>query len=114
MAGRGVLRDAGELISPALAETVAAIGPPEADAALVRLTAVVASSIDHMAPAVRDVMLGQTAPLLLKLLQELDKRAMRRQQPGKGGPSGLQRLPEAPASMTEKARRPSIPHPRPT
>jgi len=99
MAASRALRSADELISPALAETVAALGPPEADAALVRLTAVVASSIDHMSPAVRDAMLGQTAPLLLRCLVELDKRAARRQQGAGRGAGWLQQMREQHAAV---------------
>lgn len=87
------LRSADDLVTAALAQTVAAIGPPESDAALVRLAEVTAAAIDDMPPAVRAAMLGQTAPLLLKLLQELDQRARHRAQGrAPGSPSRLERL----------------------
>jgi hypothetical protein len=45
-----------------------------------------------MVPEVKAAMLGQTAPLLLKLLQELDQRAARRRQPETKPLSQLDRL----------------------
>jgi hypothetical protein len=75
------LHDADQLLSPALARTVAAIGPPESDAALVRLAEIVAGAIDGMSAAERRAMLGQTAPLVLKVLAELEDRRRRREGP---------------------------------
>jgi hypothetical protein len=99
MAGNRVLRPADELIGPALARTVAAYDPPDSDAGLVRLAEVTAAAIDAMPAGVRATMLGQTAPLLLKLLVELDARAQRRQQPAKGAPNRLQQLRAARAAV---------------
>jgi hypothetical protein len=91
-ARRPLLRSADGLVAPALAETVKALDPPESDAALVRLAEVTAAAIDAMPVEVKGAMLGQTAPLLLKLLQELDQRADRRRKPVKGPPSRLDQL----------------------
>jgi hypothetical protein len=72
-------------ILPAVEVTIGALGCPPADAAVVALARTVAVTIDEMDDDQRAVMLGQTAPLLLKLLQELDTRAQRRRpQPGAG------------------------------
>jgi hypothetical protein len=66
---------------PALTEAVGALDPPASDAALVRLAEVVAETIDSMPVAQRGMMLGQTAPLLLRTLQELEVRAVKRRKP---------------------------------
>jgi hypothetical protein len=54
--------DAGELIAPALERTVAAIDPPEADAALLALARSLAGGAGPDSQAERRAMLGQTAP----------------------------------------------------
>ena len=80
------VRSADKQVLPALQVTIAALDPPASDAALVRLAEVTASAIDAMAVEVQGTMLGQTAPLLLKLLQELEARAARRRpKAGAGG-----------------------------
>jgi hypothetical protein len=86
------LREAGTLVAPAVAETLAAIDPPPADAAVVRLAEVVAATIDAMPDGQRGMMLGQTAPLLLKLLQELEDRARKRRGNRPPGPNRLGQL----------------------
>lgn len=92
MAGRRHLRSADGLMAPALAETVAALDPPESDAALVRLAEVTAEAIDAMPVEVKAAMLGQTGPMLLKLLQELETRHQRRRKPGSDRTSRLAQL----------------------
>lgn len=99
MANRPRLRSTDDLVVPALAQTVTALNPPESDAALVRLAEVTAAAIDAMPIEMKAAMLGQTAPLLLKLLQELDVRAQKRsrgRQPGR--PNRLDQLRAAHAS----------------
>jgi phage tail tape-measure protein len=73
----------GRRIGPALTRTVVALDPPESDAALVCLGEVIAETIDGMAIGQRGMMLGQTAPLLLKVLQELEERSRKRRAPEK-------------------------------
>ncbi len=72
------VRDADELVAPALRETIAALKPPASDNALVRLAEVVAATIDELEGGQRGMMLGQTAPMLLKVLVELEARAVKR------------------------------------
>jgi hypothetical protein len=100
------LRPAEQLIAPAIAETVSALDPPPSDAAVVRLAEVVAGTIDGMEDGQRGMMLGQTAPLLLKLLQELEERARRRRaKDGKAGPNWLQQQRSARAAADTTKRK---------
>lgn len=78
MTSKPQLRDAGELLAPALDRTVKALDPPEADAAVVALAYILAKTVDRMSDAERGAMLGQTAPQVLRVLKELDDRARRR------------------------------------
>lgn len=68
----------GETIAAAVDRTIAAIDPPAADAAVVALARKMAETIDDMKGEKLALMIGQTAPQLLKLLQELDARAAKR------------------------------------
>lgn len=81
MAHKTVLHAADELLTPALERALAAADLPESDVALVALTKVLAAAIDRMSNDERARMLGQTAPLYLKALVELDRRAARRGEP---------------------------------
>ncbi len=65
-------------ILPAVEVTIGALDCPAQDAAVVALARTVAVTIDEMDDDQRGMMLGQTAPLLLKLLQELEDRSRRR------------------------------------
>lgn len=65
-------------IAAAVDKTIAAIDPPDADAAVVALARKMAQTIDGMEGEKLALMIGQTAPQLLKLLQELDVRAAKR------------------------------------
>ena len=94
MPRRPPLHTANELLSPALEATVAAVGPPESDAALVALARVLAATLDRMTRAERAAMLGQTAPQLLRVLVELEARAARRRTPA----------PRAQASQLDRLR----------
>jgi hypothetical protein len=75
MARRPPLHDAGELLAPAVERTLAAVDPPESDAALVALARALAGSLDRMSQDERRAMLGQTVPQLLKVLVEIERRA---------------------------------------
>lgn len=86
------LRSADSLLAPALATTVAALNPPDADAALVRLAEVIAATIDDMPDAVRVTMLPNHTGQLVKTLAELEARAARRRMPASGAPNRLQQL----------------------
>ena len=90
----------------AVESTIAAIGPPEADAALVALTRKMAAVMDGMGDAQLAQMAGQTAPQLLKLLQELESRAAGRraaQRPAR--PSGVAKVRAAHAASPAKRKR---------
>lgn len=65
-------------IASAVDVTIAALAPPAADTALVALTRKMAETIDGMEGEKLALMIGQTAPQLLKLLQELEARAAKR------------------------------------
>lgn len=62
----------------AVQRTVTALDPPERDAALVALAEYVACVLDGLHGGLLDAMVGQTAPQLLKVLQELEGRSVRR------------------------------------
>ena len=80
-------------IASAVDETIEALGCPKSDAAVVALARTVAETIDAMGPGQRGMMIGQTAPLLLKLLQELETRAVKRRSGARGGrPNGVAKL----------------------
>lgn len=99
------MRDADELMLPAVRETVAALDPPAADAALVRLAETLARSVDHMPPAVADAMLAQVSGQLLRVLKELDDRARARRVPARGGsakPGKVAQLRSAHVQATRK------------
>ena len=98
------LRSADSLLTPAVAATVAALGPPDSDAALVRLAEVIAATIDAMPDAVRVTMLPNHTGQLVKVLAELETRAVRRRKPASGPPNRLQQLREARAAADSKRR----------
>jgi hypothetical protein len=75
------LRPADELILPALARTIAAVDPPETDAALIALLQLLAGTLDRMSRDELRAMLGQTAPQLHRGLVELETRAAKRRKP---------------------------------
>lgn len=96
------LRPADELIGPAVAEIVAALDAPASDAPLVALARSLASTIDAMPPAVRQAMLPQHAGPLLKVLAELEARAVKRRPDVPARPSRLDELRAARARATDK------------
>lgn len=65
-------------IAAAVDKTIAAIEPPDADAAVVALARKMAVAIDGMEGEQLGLMIGQTAPQLLKVLQELEQRSAKR------------------------------------
>lgn len=90
-------------IGQAVEETIAALGCPPSDAAVVALARTTAATLDSMQPGQRGMMLGQTAPLLLKLLQELEQRAAKRRSGARGGrPNGVSQLRAAHAATKAK------------
>jgi hypothetical protein len=74
----------------AVRETIAALDCPKTDAAVAALALVTAQTIDAMPPGQKGMMLGQTGPLLLRLLQELEGRAAKRRQ--RDGPGRSNRV----------------------
>jgi hypothetical protein len=95
MPRRPPLHSADELLAPAIDRAIAAVGPPADDDGLVALARLLAKTLDRMTNAERTAMLGQTAPQLLRVLVELDKRAARRHKPVRREPNQLDRLREA-------------------
>lgn len=75
-------------VAAAVEVTIAALAPPDADAAVVALARLLASTIDGMEGAQLALMLGQTAPQLLKLLVELESRARARRPPDRASRAG--------------------------
>jgi hypothetical protein len=65
-------------LAAAVDVSIAALAPPEADAAVVALARKMATVIDDMDDERLSLMIGQTAPQLLKVLQELELRAAKR------------------------------------
>ena len=94
------------VIAAAVDETIEALGCPKSDAAVVALARTVATTIDAMPDGSRVMMMGQTAPLLLKLLQELETRATKRRSGSRGGrPNQVAKLRAAHAVATRKRAR---------
>jgi len=81
MARKAPLHSADDLLTPALDRAIEALGPPETDAALVALARILARTVDRMSNAERAAMIGQTAPQVLRVLVELEKRAQQRRGP---------------------------------
>lgn len=65
-------------LAAAVDSTIAALAPPAADAAVVALARKMAVTIDGMKGERLALMIGQTAPQLLKILQELEARSAKR------------------------------------
>lgn len=93
-------------LTDAFDETIAALDPPPADAAVVALAQTMARAIDRMTPEQIGMMIGQTAPQLLKILQELESRAVKRRAPVKSSrPTRVAQLRGAHAAATAKRNR---------
>ena len=86
------LHDVDDLLTPGLERAIADIDPPPTDDALVALARILAHSVDRMSDAERRAMLGQTAPQVLRVLNELETRAAKRRKPADGPPSRLAQL----------------------
>lgn len=65
-------------LAAAVDVSIAALAPPGADAAVVALARKMAAVLDGMEGERLALMIGQTAPQLLKVLQELELRAAKR------------------------------------
>ena len=93
-------------IASAVGVTIAALGPPDADAAVVALARKMAGAIDGMKGDQLAAMIGQTAPQLLKVLQELEVRAARRRAASRSQrPNGVARLRAAHAQSPARKKR---------
>src|SRR5262245_60710746 len=75
-------------VAAAVDKTIEAIKPPDADAAVVALARKMADAIDGMHGEKLALMIGQTAPQLLKVLQELEARAAKRRATQRSGRPG--------------------------
>jgi hypothetical protein len=92
------LRDADQLLGPAVERMVEALGAPDADAALVALVRRQAAVIDGMPDGVAVALLPQHSGQLVKALAELQARAAARGQAADTRPSKLDQLRAARAS----------------
>lgn len=93
-------------IAAAVDETIAALAPPKGDAAVVALARKMATAIDDMKGEQLSLMIGQTAPQLLKVLQELDVRAAKRAAKSRQGrPNRVAALRNAHANSPAKRKR---------
>jgi hypothetical protein len=81
MARKPALHSADDLIVPGLERALADLDPPEADQGLVSLARVLGNAVDRMSNAERAAMMGQTAPVLLRVFVELEKRHQARKGP---------------------------------
>jgi hypothetical protein len=86
------LRDAGQLLAPAVEGLGDALGAPAADAPLLALARRMAATIDAMPDGVAVAMLPNHAGPLIKVLAELEARANARRKPAAGKPSRLNQL----------------------
>ena len=75
-------------LTAAVDQTIGALKCPPSDAAVIALARTVAGTIDAMPAGQRGMMLGQTGPLLLRTLQELEARAVKRRGGKREGPPG--------------------------
>jgi len=93
-------------IAVALELTITAIAPPDSDAVVVALARKMASAIDGMKGDQLALMIGQTAPQFLKVLQELEGRAaVRRKARQAAKPSGVSKLRASHAQTVAKRQR---------
>lgn len=75
------LRSADRTLTAAVAVTVAALGAPDSDRALVAVAETIAGTIDAMCTGERLSMLPQHTGQLVKVLAELEARAAKRRVP---------------------------------
>ena len=93
------VRSADRTLGAALKVTVAALDAPESDAALIRVAEVLAEVIDAMELGQRLSLLPQHTGQLVKVLGELEARAVRRRVPVAAAPG------KAPADPVDELRR---------
>jgi hypothetical protein len=87
MTGKRSLRDAAELITPAVEQMITALSPPDGDAPLVALVRRQARVIDGMGDEVAVTMMPNHTGQLLKALTELELRSRRRGEARGGAPN---------------------------
>lgn len=93
-------------LAAAVDSTIAALAPQAADAAVVALARKMAVTIDGMEGERLALMIGQTAPQLLKVLQELEARAAKRRAAQRSArPSKVAGIRAAHASSPAKRKR---------
>lgn len=93
-------------IAEAVDVTIGALAPPDADAAVVALARKMAGALDGMKGDQLAAMIGQTAPQLLKVLQELEARAAKRRAVSRSQrPNAVAKLRAAHAQSPAKRKR---------
>jgi hypothetical protein len=93
------LRSADRTLIAAVKVTVSALDPPDTDAALVRTAETIAETIDAMAPGQKMTLLPQHMGGLVKVLAELEARAVKRRAPVQADPVS------APANPLDELRK---------
>lgn len=96
------LRDAGQMIGPAVDGLGEALDAPVSDAPLLALARRFAATIDAMSNAEAVTMLPNHAGPLIKVLAELETRAQRRRSKGTGRANKVAHLRAAHATATAK------------
>jgi hypothetical protein len=76
----GVLRDASQMVTPAVAELAESLSCPPSDRALLALALRLAATIDAMPDAMAGTMLPNHAGPMIKILAELEDRARKRRE----------------------------------
>jgi hypothetical protein len=98
--------DEPQTMAAAVGATIAALAPPASDAAVVALARKMASAIDGMGSEQLAAMIGQTAPQLLRVLQELEARSAKRRSAERAArPSPVSQLRAAHARHPAKRKR---------
>lgn len=106
MTGIGNLRDASQMLEPAVAALGEALDCPASDRPLLALARRMAATIDAMPDAMAGTMLPNHAGPFLKALAELEDRARKRRSGARGSkPSGVAKLRAAHATTTAKRTR---------
>lgn len=102
----GKLRDASQMIEPAVTAMVTALECPVSDRPLVALALRVAATIDAMPDAIAATMLPNHAGPMIKILAELEARAVKRRAADRTGrPNRVAQLRTAHAAATSKRGR---------
>jgi hypothetical protein len=104
------LRDAAQLVAPAVEAMASAMDPPGEDEPLLALARTLSATIDGMPEALRPTMLPQCSGQLVRVLTELHKRAAARGRPGaRRGPNRIAQLRAAHAQSAAVRRRGGLP-----